>query len=82
MSWLERERKDGRLGLGGNRWKKVKSMTAAKGIAVIVVYQMLEERHPIFGMPRLTKATADGNCLVIVSTEVRAIFPRIHRTRP
>ena len=43
---------------------------AAKGIAVIEVYRMLEERHPIFGMPRLTKATADGNSLVIVSTKV------------
>ena len=41
-----------------------------KGIAVIEVYQMLEERHPIFGMPRLAKATADGKSLVIVSTEV------------
>ena len=28
MSWLERERKDWRLGLGENRWKKVKSMTS------------------------------------------------------
>ena len=46
---------------------------ATKGIAVIEVYQMLEERHPIFGMPRLAKATADGNCLVIVSTEVWAL---------
>ena len=55
---------------------------AVNGIAVIVVYQMLEERHPIFGMPRLTKATADGNCLVIVSTKVQVIFPRIHRIRP
>jgi len=51
---------------------------AAKGIAVIMVYRMLEERHPLFGMPRLTKATADGNCLVIVSTEVRTMLPRIH----
>ena len=30
MSWLEREGKDGRLGLGGNRWKKVKSMTVGR----------------------------------------------------
>ena len=22
MSWLERKKRDGRLGLGGNRWKK------------------------------------------------------------
>jgi len=35
---------------------------------------MLEEQHPLFGMPRLTKATADGNCLVIVLTKVRAMF--------
>ena len=43
---------------------------SAKGIAVIEVYQMLEERHPVFGMPCLTKATVDGGSLVIVSTEV------------
>ena len=43
---------------------------ATKGNAVITVYQMLEERRPIFGMPCLIEATVDGNCLVIVSTEV------------
>lgn len=43
---------------------------ATKGIAVIKVYQMLEERHPIFGMPRLTTATASSDNLVIVPTEV------------
>ena len=51
---------------------------AAKGITVIAVYRMLEERHPIFGMPRLTKATADGNCLVIVPTEVWTMSPHAH----
>jgi hypothetical protein len=40
------------------------------GVAVIEVYQMLEERHPIFGMPCLTKGTTDGKSLVAVSTEV------------
>lgn len=43
---------------------------ATVGIAVIEVYRMLEERYPIFGMPCLAKATADGNCLVIVPTDV------------
>ena len=31
MSWLEREGKGERLGLGGNRWKRVKSMTSRTG---------------------------------------------------
>ena len=43
---------------------------ATKGNAVITVYQMLEDRRPIFSMPCLIKATVDGNFLVIVSTEV------------
>ena len=43
---------------------------STEGIAVIEGYQMLEERHPIFGMPCLTKATTDEGGLVIVSTEV------------
>ena len=44
---------------------------AAKGVAVIEVYHMLEKKHPVFGMPRLAKATTDsGTGLVIVSTEV------------
>ena len=50
---------------------------ATKGIAVIKVYQMLETKHPIFGMPRLAKASADGESLVIVPAEVRQLhyFP-------
>ena len=40
------------------------------GIAVIRVYQMLETRHPIFGMPRLVKPMPDNETLVIVPAEV------------
>ena len=43
---------------------------AVKGIVVVKVYQMLETRHPIFGMPRLIKATADGESLIVVPAEV------------
>ena len=43
---------------------------AIKGIAVIDLYEMLETRHPIFGMPRLIRATHGDRSLVIVSTEV------------
>ena len=37
MSWLERERKDGCLGLGENRWKKVKSMTLLQQLITVVM---------------------------------------------
>ena len=43
---------------------------STKGIAVICVYQMLETRHPVFGMPRLVKETSDNETLVIVPAEV------------
>lgn len=43
---------------------------ATKGIAVIAIYQMLETKHPIFGMPQLTKAAAESENLLIVPTEV------------
>ena len=44
---------------------------STKGIVAIKVYEMLQERHPVFGMPCLTKGTANGKSLVVVSTEVR-----------
>ncbi|KAF9780464.1 hypothetical protein BJ322DRAFT_1128850 [Thelephora terrestris] len=41
-----------------------------KGLAVITVYQMLESRHPIFGMPRLAKVTPpNGQGSVVVPVE-------------
>ena len=43
---------------------------STEGVAVIEVYQMLEGRHPIFGMPCLTKAAVGGKSLVAVSTKV------------
>ena len=47
---------------------------SVNGIAVIKVYQILDTRHPIFGIPRLTNAIANGESPVIVPAEVRSLY--------
>ena len=55
MSWLEREGKGERLGLGGNRWKRVKSMTIDKMVPTTTTRRGNIEAHGLLQPPYVAR---------------------------
>lgn len=60
MSWFERKGEDGRLGLGGNQWKRVKSMTITVRSAATSIRNL--PPHCSAAGPKVTASVSLHHC--------------------